>query len=100
MIKWIRPVNLLWIRKQESQHKIARKLSDIYNKRLKNLRQDFQRDEFERMQNLKDSLRKTFGGTKADVDDFIEKHTFGTTDEVIRQYPNWLGRLKEDTLPY
>ena len=34
------------------------------------------------------------------VDDFIEKHAFGTTDEVIRQYPNWLGRLKEDTLPF
>jgi len=71
-----------------------------YNKRLKNLRQDFQRDEFERMQNLKDSLRKTFGGTKAEVDEFIEKKAFGTTDEVIRQYYAWISAVKTDTLPF
>jgi len=81
--------------KQEKERDI--RLS--YNKRLKNLRQDFERDEFDRMQNLKDSLRKTFGGTKTDVDEFIEKHALGTTDEVIRQYCHFLIK-KEDNLPF
>ena len=52
------------------------------------------------MQNLKNSLRKTFGGTKTDVDEFIEKRAFGTTDEVIRQYYAWISTVKADTLPF
>ena len=82
------------------KQELEREIILSYNKRLKNLRQDFQRDEFERMQNLKDSLRKTFGGTKADVDEFIEKRAFGTTDEVIRQYYAWISTAKADTLPF
>ena len=82
------------------KQELERDVITNYNKRLKNLRQDFQRDEFERMQNLKDSLRKTFGGTKAEVDEFIEKKAFGTTDEVIRQYYAWISTAKVDTLPF
>lgn len=82
--------------KQEKEREI--RLS--YNKRIKNLRQDFERDEAERMQNLKDSLRKTFGGTKADVDDFINNYAMETTDEVIKQYYPWLTRKRNDNLPF
>ena len=101
---WWMAEEIAALRNSDKSHpvkqELEREIITSYNKRLKNLRQDFQRDEFDRMKNLKNSLRKTFGGTKADVDDFIEKHAFGTTDEVIRQYPNWLSRLKEDTLPF
>jgi len=71
-----------------------------YNKRIKNLRTDFERDEFERMTNLKDSLRKTFGGTKADIEDFINNYAAETTDEVIRQYRYWIMRKKDNDLPF
>jgi hypothetical protein len=82
--------------KQEKERDI--RLS--YNKRLKNLRQDFERDEFDRIQNLKDSLRKTFGGLKIDVDNFINEFAKGTTDEVIKQYPYWLIKEKDNNLPF
>jgi hypothetical protein len=82
--------------KQEKEREI--RLS--YNRRLKNLRQDFQRDEFDRLENLKTCLRKTFGGTKADVDKFINEYAEGTTDEVINQYFRWLMKEKENTLPF
>jgi hypothetical protein len=81
--------------KQEKEREI--RLS--YNKRLKNLKADFERDERERMQNLKDSLRKTFGGTKELVEEFINNYATGTTDEVIRQYRHFLNK-NPDTLPF
>ena len=82
--------------KQEKE----REIRQSYNKRLKNLRQDFQRDEAERLLNLKESLRKTFGGTRANVDEFIESYACGTTDEVIKHYPHWLRIVKEDNSPF
>jgi len=82
--------------KQEKERDIRRS----YNKRLKNLRQDFQRDEAERLLNLKESLRKTFGGSKAYVDEFINDYACGTTDEVIKYYPYWLRTVKEDNSPF
>jgi len=78
--------------KQEKERDI--RLS--YNRRLKNLRNDFQRDENDRLQNLKDSLRKTFGGTKLLVEEFINEHAMGTTDEVIRQYCHFLIKREDD----
>jgi hypothetical protein len=71
-----------------------------YNRRLKNLRADFQRDEAERLQNLKDSLRKTFGGSKEDVENFINNYATETTNEVITQYPYWLMREKDNDNPF
>ena len=71
-----------------------------YNKRIKNLRQDFQRDELERMKNLKNSLRLSFGGTMEEVSDFIENFACGTTDEIIRSYRTIRAKLTEDTLPF
>ena len=78
--------------KQEKERDI--RLS--YNRRLKNLRNDFQRDEADRLRNLKDSLRKTFGGTVSLVDEFINEHAMGTTDEVIRQYCHFLIKREDD----
>ena len=34
---------------------------------------------------------------KLNVDEFIEKRAFGTTDEVIRQYYAWISTAKADT---
>jgi hypothetical protein len=82
--------------KQEKERDI--RLS--YNRRLKNLRADFQRDEADRLQNLKDSLRKTFGGTKNIVDNFINNHASGSTEEVIRQYSRWLMKETDDDKPF
>lgn len=101
---WWMAEEIATLRNSDKLHPVKQELERevilSYNKRLKNLRQDFQRDEAERMLNLKDSLRKTFGGTKADVDEFIEKRAFGTTDEVIRQYYAWISTAKADTLPF
>jgi hypothetical protein len=84
----------------ETKQEKEREIRLSYNKRLKNLRNDFQRDEFDRLENLKTSLRKTFGGLKIDVDNFINEFAEGTIDEVIRQYPHWLMREKDNTLPF
>lgn len=82
--------------KQEKERDI--RLS--YNRRLKNLRADFERDEAERLQNLKDSLCKTFGGTKSNADNFIKNHAEGTIEEVIRQYSSWLKEETYDESPF
>jgi hypothetical protein len=84
----------------ETKQEKEREIRLSYNRRLKNLRNDFQRDENERLENLKTSLRKTFGGLKIDVDKFIDESAYGTTDEVIRQYPYWLIKEKDDNLPF
>lgn len=80
----------------ETKQEKEREIRLSYNKRLKNLRNDFQRDENERLQNLKDSLRKTYGGTKVLVEEFINNHATGTTDEVIRQYCHFLIKREDD----
>ena len=101
---WWMAEEIATLRNSDKTHSVKQELEReiilSYNKRLKNLRQDFQRDEFDRMQNLKNSLRRTFGGTKTDVDEFIEERAFGTTDEVIRQYYAWMSTAKADTLPF
>lgn len=84
----------------ETKQEKEREIRLSYNRRLKNLRQDFQRDEFDRLEDLKTCLRKTFGGTKVDVDNFINNYAEGTTDEVIRQYFHWLIKEKEDFSPF
>ena len=84
----------------ETKQEKEREIRLNYNKRLKNLRADFQRDETERLQNLKDSLRKTFGGTKVDVDEFINNYAVETTDEVIKQYSYWIIKKTDDNLPF
>jgi hypothetical protein len=94
-----KPDSTLKMTSSKQQEK-EREIRSSYNKRLKNLRDDFQRDEFDRLENLKTSLRKTFGGLKIDVDNFINEFAEGTTDEVIRQYPHWLMRKKDNTFPF
>lgn len=80
----------------ETKQEKERDIRSNYNKRLKNLRADFQRDENDRLQNLKDSLRKTYGGTKLLVEEFINEYATGTTDEVIRQYCHFLIKREDD----
>jgi hypothetical protein len=80
----------------ETKQEKERDIRSSYNRRLKNLRNDFQRDENDRLQNLKDSLRKTFGGTKILVEEFINEYAAGTTDEVIRQYCHFLIKREDD----
>ena len=92
----IRNSNFTFETKQEKEREV--RLS--YNRRLKNLRQDFQRDEFDRLEDLKTCLRKTFGGTKSDTDNFINNYAEGTTDEVIRQYSYWLMKEKDNDSPF
>jgi hypothetical protein len=84
----------------ETKQEKERDIRLSYNRRLKNLRNDFQRDEFDRLEDLKTCLRKTFGGTKSDVDKFINHYAEGTTDEVIRQYFHWLMKEKKDDSPF
>lgn len=80
----------------ETKQEKERDIRSSYNRRLKNLRTDFQRDENDRLQNLKDSLRKTYGGTKLLVEEFINEYATGTTDEVIRQYCHFLIKREDD----
>lgn len=72
----------------------------MYNRRIENLRKDFERDERERMESLKSSLRYWIGGTKEQVHTFIYEHAEGTTEELINQYKTFLKNTPENDLPY
>jgi hypothetical protein len=72
----------------------------MYNRRIENLRKDFERDEKDRMDSLQYSLRYWFGGTIEQVRDFIHNHAEGTTEELINQYKTWIKSLPENDLPY
>ena len=84
----------------ETQQEKVLEIRLNYNKRIKKLKEDFERDEKERIQNLKSSLQKTFGGTKVDVDEFINNHATETTDEVIKQYSYFLRKKHDNDLPF
>ena len=72
----------------------------MYNRRIENLRKDFERDEKERMSSLKYSLKHWIGGTTEQVHTFIYEHAEGTTEELIQQYKKWLQNRPENDLPY
>lgn len=72
----------------------------MYNRRIENLRKDFERDEKDRMDSLKSSLRHWVGGTKEQMHTFIYKHAEGTTEELVKQYREWLQSGPEKDLPY
>ena len=72
----------------------------MYNRRIENLRKDFERDEKERMSSLKYSLKHWIGGTTEQIHTFIYEHAEGTTEELINQYKTWLKNRPENDLPY
>ena len=57
--------------------------------RMKKLLEDAIADENYRMKNLKDSLRRDYGGTQEIVNRYIEECE-GTIDEIINRYPVYL----------
>lgn len=84
----------------ETKWEKERNAIKMYNRRIENLRKDFERDERERMDSLQYSLRHWIGGTKEQVRTFIYEHAEGTTEELINQYKTWLKNLPENDLPY
>jgi len=84
----------------ETKWEKERNAIKMYNRRIENLRKDFERDEKDRMDSLQYSLRYWFGGTIEQVRDFIYNHAEGTTEELINQYKTWIKSLPENDLPY
>jgi hypothetical protein len=80
-----------------SKFEIERDVIRNYNKRLKNLWNDFNRDEHERLESLQFSLRLEFGGSKENVREYIFEIAEGSIEEIINGYPKW---LKEDDSPF
>ena len=88
---------ILELRKQNLRKDILREKEDdiksSYFKRLKHLREDMMKDEFERIEDFKNILRSHKGGNKEQVKEFIENFD-GTLHEVLVEYPKWLNSLK------
>lgn len=60
-----------------------------FRNRMKKLQEDATLDEEFRMKNLKDSLRRDYGGTQEIVNKYIDECE-GTIDEIINRYPVYL----------
>lgn len=84
----------------ETKWEKERNTIKMYNRRIENLRKDFDRDEKERLESLQYSLRYWFGGTKEQVRNFIYQHAEGTTEELVKQYKLWKENLPENNLPF
>jgi hypothetical protein len=88
---------ILAIREQNLRFNIRREKEDeiivSYAKRLKHLREDMMKDEFNRIKDFKEALRYHLGGTKDLVDEYIEEIE-GTLTEVASHYPKWLEQRK------
>ena len=88
---------ILAIREQNLRSNIRREKEDeiivSYAKRLKHLREDMMKDEFNRIKDFKEALRYHLGGTKDLVDEYIEEIE-GTLTEVASHYPKWLEQRK------
>jgi hypothetical protein len=69
-----------------------RELVTLYNRRIFKLTEDAVLDERARMQDLKDSIRRKYKGTKEQVHEYIENYAEGTIEECIQTYPHWLYR--------
>jgi hypothetical protein len=88
---------ILALRKQNFKPDLLREKEDeiksSYFKRLKHLNEDMMKDEFGRMEHFKNILRTHKGGTKDDVNEFIETYE-GTLHETLVDYPKWLNQRK------
>lgn len=88
---------ILAIRNQNLRSDIRREKEDeiivSYTKRLKHLREDMMKDEFNRINDFKEALRCHLGGTKDLINEYIEEAE-GTLLEVASHYPKWLEQRK------
>lgn len=83
--------------RQESLYYQEDHIIKIARRRIKRLREDAMKDEYNRMESLKKRLKKLYGGEEDFTNKFILNFE-GTLEDIILKYPIYIKEYKQNQL--